>query len=92
MTDRRHVALLIETSRGYGRGLLRGISRYHREQGNWSIYFRPHGQGDLPPPWLCHWQGNGILARIGDRQIADAVQASSRSSERTRATKSACPT
>ncbi|HEX6960370.1 MAG TPA: hypothetical protein VF175_00775 [Lacipirellula sp.] len=28
-----HVALLIETSREYARGLLRGVARYHQEQG-----------------------------------------------------------
>ncbi len=27
----RHVALLIETSRQFGRGLLRGIARYNQE-------------------------------------------------------------
>lgn len=75
MADRRHVALLIETSRGYARGLLRGVTRYHHEHGDWSVYFRPHGQGDPPPPWLRNWHGDGILARVGDRRVADAVLA-----------------
>ena len=75
MSKMRRVALLIETSRAYGRGLLRGVSRYHREQGRWSVYFRPHGQGDPPPAWLRRWQGDGILARVGDRRVADAVLA-----------------
>ncbi|HSV14432.1 MAG TPA: hypothetical protein VLI90_09240, partial [Tepidisphaeraceae bacterium] len=39
----RHVALLIESSGSYGRGLLRGIAKYNREHGRWSTYFRPHG-------------------------------------------------
>jgi hypothetical protein len=34
----RHVALLIETSRSYGRGLLRGVRRYAAEYGPWSMY------------------------------------------------------
>ena len=75
MTRTHRVALLIETSRAYGRGLLRGVSRFNREQGGWSVYFRPHGLGDPPPPWLRHWQGDGILARINDRRVADAVLA-----------------
>jgi hypothetical protein len=29
----QHVAILIETSRAYGRGLIRGISRYNAERG-----------------------------------------------------------
>ena len=69
------VALLIETSREYGRGLLRGISRYQREHGPWSIYFKPHGLGQPPPDWLVSWRGEGILARINDRAMADAVLA-----------------
>lgn len=67
------VALLIETSREYGRGLLRGIVRYQREHGPWSIYFKPHGLGQPPPDWLVSWRGDGILARITDRAMADAV-------------------
>jgi LacI family transcriptional regulator len=69
------VALLIETSREYGRGLLRGISRYQREHGPWSIYFKPHGLGQPPPDWLGSWRGEGILARITDRAMADVVLA-----------------
>src|SRR5262245_58154901 len=43
------VALLIETSRQYGRDLLRGVIRYQREHGPWSMYFEPHGLGEPPP-------------------------------------------
>jgi LacI family transcriptional regulator len=70
-----HVAVLIETSRAYGRGLLEGLAHYVREHGPWSIYFRPHGLGEPPPPWLRSWQGHGILARIDDQRMAQAVQA-----------------
>jgi LacI family transcriptional regulator len=28
-----HIALFIESSREYGRGLLRGVARYHQEHG-----------------------------------------------------------
>ena len=67
------VALLIETSREYGRGLLRGIIRYQREHGPWSVYFKPQGLGDPPPRWLARWRGDGILARINDRHMAEVV-------------------
>ena len=69
----RSVALLIETSRAYGRGLVRGVARYNRECGGWLVYFQPHGLDDPPPPWLKNWEGDGILARIGSRRMADAV-------------------
>lgn len=69
----RHVALLIETSGSYGRGLLRGVSKYNRERGGWSTYFHPHGLGDPPPPWLRNWRGDGILARIDTPEIAQLL-------------------
>lgn len=68
-----HVALLIETSLAYGRGLLRGVARYVHEHGPWSIYFRPQGLDASPPPWLVGWRGDGILARINNRKMAKAV-------------------
>jgi LacI family transcriptional regulator len=73
MSDIPHVALLIETSREYARGLLRGVSRYNREHGPWSIYFEPHGLHDPPPNWLANWKGDGILVRIDDQRFADAI-------------------
>ena len=76
-SDRRvpHVALLIETSREYARGLLRGVARYHQEHGPWSIYFEPHGLHAEPPSWLKDWRGDGILARVDNQAMADAVLA-----------------
>jgi LacI family transcriptional regulator len=68
-----HIALLIETSREYARGLLRGVARYHHEHGPWSIYFVPHGLDEPPPAWLKHWDGDGILCRINSRRMADAI-------------------
>ena len=68
MNHTAHVALLIETSRAYGRGLLRGIIRYQREHGPWSIYFQPRGINDPAPGWLRNWKGDGILARVRPRR------------------------
>lgn len=69
----RHVALLVESSGAYGRGLLQGIAKYNREHRGWSTYFQPHGLTDPPPDWLRNWKGDGILARINDRQTAKFV-------------------
>jgi LacI family transcriptional regulator len=76
MSVMRHVAILIETSRAYGRGLLRGIARYQRERAPWSTYFQPQGLGDPPPPWLANWRGDGILARIDNQALAQVVSRS----------------
>jgi LacI family transcriptional regulator len=70
-----HVAVLIETSRGYGRGLLEGVARYNRQHGPWSMFFEPHGLNDPPPKWLSTWKGDGILARVHNRHMARVVLA-----------------
>lgn len=74
----RNVAILIETSRVYGRGLLDGVIKYNRTSGPWSLYLEPHGLSDPPPPWLAKWRGDGILARIVDQKMAQAVRATGR--------------
>lgn len=69
------VALLIETARGYGREVLRGIVRYAGLHGRWSFYITP---GDLVQalPAMRHWGGTGIIARIQTPRIAAAIVAS----------------
>jgi LacI family transcriptional regulator len=69
-----HVALLIETSRCYGRTLLQGVIRYLREHRPWSLYVQPHGLDTPPPRWLKRWRGDGILARIHDRRMARVIR------------------
>lgn len=69
------VALLLETSNEYARGLLRGIMAYVREHERWSIYLPEQGRGAAPPGWLGRWHGDGIIARIETPQIARAVAA-----------------
>ncbi|MGA2253695.1 MAG: hypothetical protein ABSG53_03460 [Thermoguttaceae bacterium] len=41
MTDEWKVALLIETSRSYGRQILRGIVDYPKQNGRWAFYVKP---------------------------------------------------
>ena len=67
------VALLIETSNAYARGLLAGIEDYLRAHGPWSVYLGEHGRGDRPPDWLAKWDGDGIIARVENRSIARAL-------------------
>ena len=70
----KQVALLIETSNAYARGLLRGIVGYIREHGAWSLYLAEHGRGDQPPGWLREWRGDGIVARIETAAMAKALR------------------
>ena len=73
MRKRPAVALLIETSNAYARGLLRGVAAYVREHDPWSIHLLEQGRGDAPPGWLAQWRGDGIIARIETQRIARAV-------------------
>jgi LacI family transcriptional regulator len=70
---RRQVALLIETSNAYARGLLQGVVHYIREHRPWSFHLMEQGRGDDPPSWLAGWKGDGIIARIETPRIARAV-------------------
>src|SRR5690242_4332110 len=73
---RREVALLIETSNGYARGLLNKIMSYIREHETWSVYLGEHSRGDDPPRWLKRWRENSVIARIKNKQITTAMMAS----------------
>jgi LacI family transcriptional regulator len=74
MRKRPAVALLIESSNAYARGLLEGVNAWVREHRAWSIYLPELGRGDTPPPWLDRWRGDGIIARIETPAIARAVR------------------
>jgi LacI family transcriptional regulator len=66
------VALLVETARGFGRDLLRGIARYARLHGPWSFHITP-GDYAQELPKMKQWGGTGIIARIPNERIAQAV-------------------
>ncbi len=69
MPTMRSVALLIETSRAYGRGLVRGAARYNREHGQWLTYFQPHGLDDPLPEWLSVRKIAEEFARLFGKQV-----------------------
>jgi LacI family transcriptional regulator len=73
-SGRQRVALLIESSRAYGRGLLLGIAKYIRDHARWSVFLQERSLGDLSPGWLQNWEGEGIIARVENRQMARAIQ------------------
>ena len=69
------VALLIETSRAYGRDLLDGVRRYMAEHTRWSVFAELRSLDSPPPPWLARWAGDGILSRSGSPAMRQAVAA-----------------
>ncbi len=69
-TTSPRVALLIESSRTYGRGILRGIAHYAHAHGPWSIFSEERELHGGIPRALKQWQGDGIIARIENRRMA----------------------
>lgn len=74
MPKRKKVALLIESSRAYGRGLLRGVASYLHGHPDWSVYLQSRSPEDPPPPWLDGWDGHGIIARVESRGLEAAIR------------------
>lgn len=68
------MALLVETSLGSGRDILRGIAEYARQRRDWSLYHEPRSLEDSAPDWLSRWEGDGIIARIQTPELAEAVR------------------
>ncbi len=75
LRTRKRVALIVETSNSYARGLLEGVTDYIREHHPWSVYLPEQRRGDAPPEWLRNWDGDGIIARIENPQVASCVAA-----------------
>ena len=73
MKTRKSVALLIETSNAYARGLLSGAIDYLRGHDAWSIHLPELQRTAAPPSWLDQWKGDGILARIETEEMAEAI-------------------
>jgi LacI family transcriptional regulator len=74
MPQLRKVALLMETDRAYGRGLLRGIARYVRLHGPWTFYVEP-GTIEQKVPRLADWGCEGIIARMGSSRRTQQITA-----------------
>ena len=71
----KRVLLLIETSRGHGRGMLEGIAQYIREKKHWKVFFEDRGVSEKIPSWLKMWRGDGIIARSRTTAVAAELQA-----------------
>ncbi len=71
---RPRVALLVESSRAYGRGVLLGVARYIRTHQPWSVFFQDLNLCDDTPEWLGHWQGEGIITRLENADIVKVIQ------------------
>jgi len=69
------VALLVETSNAYARGLLEGIALYINQHAPWAVYLPEWARGESLPRTLRGWRGDGMIVRAENRRIAAAVSA-----------------
>lgn len=67
------VALLIESSRAYGREICLGVAEYARQHGEWNFVIQEHDLRKGVPEWIKNWEGDGILCRIFDKELEDAL-------------------
>ncbi len=74
MAERRKVALLVEWSRAYGRGVLHGVADYVQAHETWKVYQTERSLCDAAPAWLANWTGDGIIARIENRKLAKQIK------------------
>jgi LacI family transcriptional regulator len=71
---RPRVALLIESSRAYGRGTLAGVAKYIRDHGHWSVFLQEHILCDELPGWFEDWEGDGVITRIDNAALAQVIK------------------
>ena len=74
MRRRYSVALIVETSSNYGRNLLDGIVRFKKTQSDWSVFLEEQDLRGGPPEWLIDWNGDGIICRSTNPEIAQMVR------------------
>lgn len=70
MVDSLRVALLVESSHGFGRAVLQGIAQYAKACGPWTFFYEERGFDDPMPKDLARWKPDGIIARISTRGLA----------------------
>lgn len=74
-TNAPRVAVLVDTSTGWGRRLIRGVFGYVNKHQPWDIWLEPRGQNErlrLPEGW----RGDGVIARVATRAMAEHLRRS----------------
>ena len=69
----RRVALILESQVAPRRRMITGVARYIHEHEPWAIYLKPSGVNKALESWLRHWDGDGIIAAVSDRETEMAV-------------------
>jgi LacI family transcriptional regulator len=70
----KEVALLIESSRAYGRSILVGVAKYIRDHEPWFVSRREHKLEDNIPEWFRNWKGDGVITRLDNPKLAGLLR------------------
>jgi LacI family transcriptional regulator len=73
--DERNIAVIVETSNGYARGVLRGIHEYARTRHGWNLYLTEHGRHEIDESFAGNWKFDGVIARIETDRMARIITA-----------------
>ena len=63
MKARANVALAVETATAYGRQILRGVARFQRTHGGWSVFLDTREVLPPRPNWLIERGCDGVICR-----------------------------
>lgn len=69
---------MIETSKAYGRGVLKGISTWLHQRRDWTVAIDERGLDDPAPDWLARWGGQGVITRLGEAALPPQWQGAER--------------
>ena len=69
-----HIALLIESTGSYGRGLLRGIGQFIRAHRRWSTHLPIRNISDEIPQWLNRTSMDGVILRTDNRKVIQRIR------------------
>jgi LacI family transcriptional regulator len=72
-TDQKTVALLVETSRAYGRGICRGVARFAEQNPDWLILYQERNLKESIPESLRKYKVDGILMRVDQPGVARKI-------------------
>ena len=70
----RRIAVLVDTSSGWGRRIIRGIANYGVKHGPWQLVVDERGMQESMH-LKSGWEGDGIIARVSDKRLYDELMA-----------------
>ena len=74
MKKRLKIALIVESSRGYGRDVLQGIANFAQSHDNWEIVYQERTLSQGIPAWLADEQGiDGLIVRPDSRKLYNYI-------------------